>query len=235
MVYDTRGLIAIHHVSKKYRRGSETITALKDVSLTVNKGELLAIVGPSGSGKTTLAQVIGGLTRPSTGTVEIRGEKLAGRSDRALSRYRNQEVGFVFQNFSLVPHYTVLENVVIPLVIANIPPNQRRETAARILELVGLGAKMHRRADTLSGGERQRVSIARALANQPSIIIADEPTGSLDSARGNEIMTVLEKLAHDHDTTVLMVTHDEVLARRADRVIHIYDGEIAKEQIHARA
>lgn len=224
-------LIQIDGISKKYHRGHETITAVHDVSLSISKGELLAIVGPSGSGKTTLTHIIGGLTRPSVGTIEVRGRSLRGRSDKALSEYRNAEVGFIFQNFSLLPYYSALENVMIPLIVAkNISPKKRRERATQYLRLVGLEKRMNQRADELSGGERQRVSIARALVNNPSIIIADEPTGSLDSVRGNEIMTILQNLSHKKGITVLMVTHDEVLAARADRIIHIHDGKITKEQ-----
>jgi len=229
MVLKNDVLIRVENVSRKFQRGHETIVALEKVSLTVYKGELLAIVGPSGSGKTTLTHIIGGLSTPDTGTVTVDGGVLKKRSDKALSFYRNAEVGFIFQNFGLVPSYTVLENVMIPLVVANIPAKERRSKAKKYLALVGLEKRMNQRADELSGGERQRVSIARALVNEPKIIIADEPTGSLDSARGEEIMKLLENLSHQQGISVLMVTHDMSLAARADRIIHIRDGHIEKE------
>jgi putative ABC transport system ATP-binding protein len=234
MATQTTNLIDVSHVSKRYKRGHETITALHDVSLVIQRGELLAIVGPSGSGKTTLSYVIGGLIRPNDGAVKVRGRPLSKRSDRSLSMYRNTEVGFIFQNFSLLPYYSALENVMIPLIVAKVPSSERQERARLYLRMVGLEKRMHQRADQLSGGERQRVSIARALVNSPSIIIADEPTGSLDSARGNEIMTILENLSHNKGITVLMVTHDAALAARADRIVHIRDGKILQEAIHAR-
>lgn len=230
MVVNNEPLIRVENVAKKFHRGHETIVALDDVSLDVFKGELVAIVGPSGSGKTTLTHIIGGLSSPDGGSVSIAGETLKKQSDKALSRYRNRDVGFIFQSFSLISSYSALENVMIPLVVANIPSKKRREVSEKYLKLVGLEKRMHQRANELSGGERQRVAIARALVNQPKIIIADEPTGSLDSVRGNEIMTILETLSHKHGISVVMVTHDLALARRADRQIHIRDGRIEKEQ-----
>ncbi|HSW92092.1 MAG TPA: ABC transporter ATP-binding protein [Candidatus Saccharimonadales bacterium] len=226
-------LIRVSNVSKKYRRGHENVTALHDISLDIHKGELLAIVGPSGSGKTTLTHIIGGLTTSDTGSVEVDGQALKKGRDKMLSAYRNNEVGFVLQNFSLIPYYTALENVTIPLVIAKMAPRKRRALAKQYLKLVGLEKRIQQRANELSGGERQRVAIARALVNHPQIIIADEPTGSLDSARGNEIMTILETLSHKRGITVLMVTHDEALAARADRSIHIRDGRVVKETKYA--
>lgn len=226
-------LIQVEAVSKTYKRGHETITALHSATLAINRGELLAIVGPSGAGKTTLTHIIGGLITPDTGNVTIDGKPLSTQSDKALSAYRNRTVGFIFQNFSLLPHYTALENVAMPLAVAGVPFRERASIAKRYLTLVGLEKQANQRANELSGGERQRVSIARALVNEPSIIIADEPTGSLDSRRGQEIMTILETLSHQRNLAVLMVTHDPSLAARADRIIHISDGEIKREQRHA--
>lgn len=219
-------LIRLEGVSKTYRRGSEEIAALRDASLDVRRGELLAVVGPSGAGKTTLTQIIGGLVTPDAGTVTVDGKRLSRRSDRALSRYRGSTVGFIFQNFSLLPYYTALENVCVPLVIAGVPGRRRRQLARRYLEMVGLEKRMGQRADKLSGGERQRVSIARALVHKPKIIIADEPTGSLDTARGLEIMQILTQLSHEQHITVVVVTHDPTLAARADRVVRIRDGRL---------
>jgi len=223
-------LLSVTDVSKKYRQGHADIMALHKVSLSLNQGELLAIVGPSGSGKTTLTHIIGGLITPDAGTVSVGGALLKKRSDKQMSRYRNEKIGFVFQNYSLIPYYSAIENVVMPLVVAGMPPRERHEHAKKLLRAVGLEKRMNNRADTLSGGERQRVSIARALSHNPDIIIADEPTGSLDSVRGNEIMTILERLCHVQGIAVLMVTHDEALARRADRTVHIRDGRIEKEE-----
>ena len=222
-------LVQVQNVSKRYTQGREVITALGDVSLDIKKGELLAIVGPSGSGKTTLSHIIGGLITPDSGSVIVAGKKLNTRSDKAISHYRNSQVGFIFQSFSLIPSYTAVENVMIPLIVANVAPKKRRQLAERYLKLVGLEARINQRADKLSGGERQRVSIARALVNKPQIIIADEPTGNLDSVRGNEIMKILEALSHQHGIAILMVTHDLTLAKRADRIIQIRDGMIEKE------
>lgn len=230
MVVKNEPLIRVDTVAKKFRQGHETVAALNGVSLEVFKGELLAIVGPSGSGKTTLTHIIGGLSSPDSGTVTVSGRELKKQSDKILSHYRNSDVGFIFQSFSLISSYSALENVMIPLIIAKIPAKERRTRAEKYLKLVGLERRMHQKAGELSGGERQRVAIARALVNQPKIIIADEPTGSLDSVRGNEIMTMLETLSHKHGISVIMVTHDLTLAARADRQIHLRDGHIEKER-----
>jgi len=221
--------IELHNVAKQYRRGREIVAALSNIDLGIKRGELVAIVGPSGAGKTTLSHIIGGLTTPDAGYVAVNGKQLSRRSDRSLSRYRNTTVGFIFQSFSLISGYSALENVMIPLVIAGMGLSKRRKLATHYLEIVGLGKQIKQPVEQLSGGQRQRVSIARALAHQPQIIIADEPTGSLDSNRGLEIMQILETLSRKEDITVIMVTHDEQLAQRADRIIHIVDGTIAKE------
>ncbi len=226
----TNPLIEVRNISKTYKRGHEVITALSDVSLSIYKGELLAIIGPSGSGKSTLTHIIGGLTTPSKGNVLVDSHMLNKRSDKQLSRYRNHDVGFIFQNFGLIPYYSAMENVTMPLLLARVPRKERRDRALKLLQLVGLGKRAFQHVDRLSGGERQRVAIARALVHKPRIIIADEPTGSLDSVRGNEIMNLLETLSRKHGITVLMVTHDEQLVKRADRIIHIHDGRIVKER-----
>lgn len=218
--------IDIRGVSKFYHRGDEMVAALKDISCTINRGELAAIVGPSGSGKTTLMHVIGGLLTPDQGEVRIDDIPLKKQSDKAMSHYRNSSVGFVFQNFSLIPHYSAVENVTLPMMVANMNASQRRTRAESLLKTVGLGKRLHHRSDKLSGGERQRVSIARALAMKPRIIIADEPTGSLDSARGNEIMETLEMLNQKYGITVILVTHDPLLAKRAKKQFHIQDGKL---------
>lgn len=229
MVLTNTNLIEVDGVSKTYSFGNGKTVAISDIHLQFGKGELVAIVGPSGAGKTTLAHIIGGLITPDKGEVRVGGQRLSRRSDRSLSKYRNSTVGFIFQNFNLLPQYTALENVTVPLIISGVGRRKRNKIARRYLKIVGLEEQMRHKATELSGGERQRVSIARALVNKPQIIIADEPTGSLDSARGLEIMTILLRLAHGHGMTVLMVTHDESLAEKADRVIHIRDGQVQME------
>jgi len=227
-------LINLHDVTKTYATGRTTVNALANISLSIYAGEMLAIVGPSGSGKTTLSHVIGGLIRPTSGTVQFQSEKLPYKNDAHMSRYRNQTIGFIFQNYSLIPHYSALENVMIPLVVADMPPRKRREIASHYLRLVGLEKQQHQRSDQLSGGQRQRVGIARALVMQPQVIIADEPTGNLDSRNGEEIMHILEQLVRSKNITVVMVTHNDALAARAHRIVRIADGTL-QEVTHARA
>jgi len=226
-------LIQLQAISKSFGYKHDKTKVLSDVSLSIYKGEFLAITGPSGSGKTTLTHIIGGLITPDEGTVSMGGRELKKRSDKAVSRYRNEKVGFVFQNFSLIPHYTALENVTLPLVVSGISVRKRQQRAIVLLKTMGLERRMYARASVLSGGERQRVSIARALIMQPDIIIADEPTGSLDSRRGSEVMAILRDLNTEQAVTVLMVTHDPALAKQADRTLHILDGKIEKEVTNA--
>lgn len=220
-------LVELRNVRKSFGRA----VVLNDVSLLVRKQEFLAIVGPSGSGKTTLAHVVGSLLAPDDGKVMYAGENIL-RGDKRLSLYRNKNIGFVFQNFSLIPHYTAAENIALPLVVAGVPARTRQKRAANLLKTMGLLEKKNVKAETLSGGERQRVAIARALVMNPAIIIADEPTGSLDSRRGGEIIAILQKLK-TQGVAIVMVTHDQIIAQHADRVLHILDGAIDKEEIHA--
>jgi putative ABC transport system ATP-binding protein len=220
--------VVLRGISKSYRVGHEKRVALDDVSLRIGKGELVAIVGPSGAGKTTLANIIGGLLRPDNGQVIVQSKQLDRLSDRLLSRYRNRQVGFVFQNFSLLPNFTAIDNVCTPLVIAGVPHRKRVKLAKQYLSLVGLEQQANQRANQLSGGERQRVAIARALIMCPKLIIADEPTGSLDSTRGQSIMDLLTELAHKQGLTVCIVTHDERLASRTDRILHLEDGHLTE-------
>lgn len=227
---DTAPLIELYKITKTYRLGRHSIDVLREVSLSVRAGELLAVVGPSGSGKTTLTHVMGGLTQPSKGEVFFDGNKLAYKSDKKMSEYRNKKIGFVFQNYSLLPHYTALENVTMPLVVAHVSSRKRKEIAKYYLSLVGLEAYINQRSNQLSGGQRQRVGIARALTMQPDILIADEPTGNLDTRSGEEIMKILETLCHKKNIAVVMVTHNDELAKRADRVIHIVDGRIMEDR-----
>lgn len=213
-------------ISKTYYSGAGRVPVLKSVSAVFYRRELVAIMGPSGSGKTTLAHVLGGLLKPDTGEVRLESGVLK-RNDKALSRYRNEQVGFVFQDFNLLGRLSVLDNVALPLMIAKMPPARRRARALECLEAVGLAHKASAQTNELSGGERQRVAIARALSNEPRIIIADEPTGSLDSKNGDAIVEALHTLVQKHGMTVIMITHDERVARRADRILHIMDGTIS--------
>jgi putative ABC transport system ATP-binding protein len=215
-------------VSKDYPMNGETVHALRGVSLTVDPGEFVAVVGPSGSGKSTLLQVIGGIDTPSAGSVEIQGTSLSSLSDRELTRLRLTRLGFIFQRFHLLPVLTARENVELPMAEAGMPRKQRQARAAELLDYVGLAHRIHHRATQLSGGEMQRVAIARAVANRPVLLLADEPTGELDAATGQEILALFSRL-HRDGTTLVVVTHDEHLAGQAGRTIHMLDGRISSE------
>ena len=223
-----QALIELRDISKTYKVGDEVLQALKDVNFDVNAGDFIAIIGPSGSGKSTLANIVGGLDRPGTGTVTIDGTDLSKVNDKKLSEYRNKYIGFVFQSFNLQPSYTALENVTLPLVFARMGSRARTERAAECLKQVGLAERMKHLPTQLSGGQRQRVSIARALANNPKIIIADEPTGNLDSQKGEEIMEVLKGL-NKQGITLIIITHDLSIAKQASRVISIHDGVLHEQ------
>jgi putative ABC transport system ATP-binding protein len=214
-----------HELRKDYPMNGETVHALRGVSLRVDPGEYMAIVGPSGSGKSTLLQLLGGIDIPSSGTVEILGTRLDRLSDRELTRLRLTRLGFIFQRFHLLPVLTARENVELPMSEAGVRGPERRERARRLLEYVGLGHRAEHRATQLSGGEMQRVAIARALANRPAVVLADEPTGELDAATGQEILALFRRLNAD-GTTLVVVTHDDRLAAEAGRVIHMLDGVV---------
>ncbi len=216
---------ALHQVAKTYRQGRRRSTVLRDVTLTVGEGEFLAIQGPSGSGKSTLVRILGLLDPPSEGHVELFGEYLP-RSDRALSRLRNELLGFVFQDYRLVPHYSALQNVAVPLKVFGANRRTQRRRSAELLDLVGLGDALRQKASQLSGGQQQRVGIARALALQPRILIADEPTGNLDSVTGAKILDILANVHDELGTSVVMVTHSQDVASMADRVVTIRDGRV---------
>lgn len=219
-------LLELTDITKKFPLGRQQASILDSVSLSVKAGELVAIVGPSGSGKTTLAHIMGGLMKPTSGHVSFEGQLLRYSSDKKISQYRNTSVGFVFQNYNLIPYYSALENVMMPLVVAKLTSSERKAQAKHYLSLVGLEKYVHQSADTLSGGQRQRVGIARALVTNPKLIIADEPTGNLDTKNGLAIMHILKQLCYKKNITVLMVTHNDDLAHQADRIIHIKDGHI---------
>jgi putative ABC transport system ATP-binding protein len=219
-------MIELRNVTRIYKMGSEEIHALDSVDLTIPDGEFVAVVGPSGSGKSTLLHVVGGLDTPTRGTVEVDGQALGQTGNRALAAFRNRRVGFVFQTFNLQPTYTALENVALPLVFARVAPRQRRARAEKALGAVGLSDRLRHKPAELSGGERQRVAIARALVTEPAYILADEPTGNLDSTTSLEIVSLLARLHQERGLTVVLVTHDPEMAALAGRQIALRDGRI---------
>ena len=221
-------LISLKRIYKIYNVGGEEVRALDGIDLDINENEYLAIMGPSGSGKSTLMNMVGCLDTPSSGIYEFEGEMVQVMDDSQLASIRNRKIGFVFQTFNLLPKATAQHNVEIPLVYANIRKRQRVEMASKALESVGLSDRSHHRPNELSGGQRQRVAIARALVNNPSIILADEPTGNLDSKSGHEIMNILDDL-HQKGNTIILVTHEDDIAQHAHRVIRLLDGEITED------
>ena len=221
-------VIEIVDVTKVYEMGSETIHALRGVSLSIRRNEYLAIMGPSGSGKSTMMNMLGCLDTPTAGKYEFNGKNVATMDDDELAEIRNKEIGFVFQTFNLLPRSDSLHNVELPLIYAGVPAEERRERARQSLENVGLGQRLHHRPNELSGGQRQRVAIARALVNRPSIILADEPTGNLDSRTGEEIMALLEQLYHQGNT-IIVVTHEPDIAGHARRVVRLRDGLVESD------
>jgi len=220
-------VIELKNLTKTYKLGDEVLNALDGIDCSIQAGEFVAITGPSGSGKSTLANIIGGLDHPTSGTVIIDGSDLSHVRDKALSDYRNHHIGFVFQSFNLQGTQTALENVMLPLVFSRMKSKDRKARAKECLEAVGLGDRLKHKPSQLSGGQRQRVAIARALAVKPSIILADEPTGNLDSARGDEIMKLLKDL-NKQGITLIIITHDNSIAREADRIINIKDGKVSR-------
>ncbi len=221
-------VIDIAGVTKLYKMGEEIIHALRGVSVEIRRNECLAIMGPSGSGKSTLMNMLGCLDTPTAGRYEFTGKNVAHMEDDELADIRNREIGFVFQTFNLLPRSTALANVELPLIYAGLPPSVRRERATQALQSVGLGERMLHKPNELSGGQRQRVAIARALVNNPSIILADEPTGNLDSKTGVEIMALFEQL-YELGNTIIVVTHEEDIARHARRIVRLRDGLIESD------
>ncbi|HJR51480.1 MAG TPA: ABC transporter ATP-binding protein [Gemmatimonadales bacterium] len=227
-------VIRILDLTREYRMGSERILALRGVTLEIRRNEYVAIMGPSGSGKSTMMNLLGCLDTPTAGEYRLNGEEVSRLTDDSLARVRNREIGFVFQTFNLLPRATALHNVELPLVYAGVRARERRERAATALERVGLADRMHHRPNELSGGQRQRVAIARALVNQPSILLADEPTGNLDSVTSEEIMEVFAAL-HGAGQTVIMVTHEPDIAARAQRVVVLRDGRVESDRVNREA
>ncbi|HLP21467.1 MAG TPA: ABC transporter ATP-binding protein [Chitinophagales bacterium] len=218
-------IIEIKNIKKEYVMGLQTIAALKDVSLSINKGEYVALMGPSGSGKSTLMNILGCLDSPSSGSYILNSIEVASMTDDELARVRNQEIGFIFQTFNLLPRLTALENVALPMVYAGMSKADRTKRAEEVMRMVGLQDRMTHKPNELSGGQRQRVAIARALVNNPSIILADEPTGNLDTKTSYEIMAIMEDISKQGNT-VIIVTHEEDIAKHARRILRLRDGLI---------
>ena len=222
-------LITLSHINKVFTTGEVAIHALQDLNLEIEQGEFVAIIGQSGSGKTTLLDIFGCLSHPTSGDYWLNGEHINRLHDSELTRIRNQQIGFIFQTFHLLPRKTALENVQLPLMYAGATRTQQLERAREILTAVGLQDRMNHLSNQLSGGQQQRVAIARALANKPALLLADEPTGNLDSQSGNEILSIFEEL-HRQGQTIVMITHDPLIAQRADRRITLLDGHIVADE-----
>ncbi|MDW8110118.1 MAG: ABC transporter ATP-binding protein [Candidatus Bipolaricaulota bacterium] len=223
-------IVSAQHVTKIYPMGAVHVTALDDVSFSISEGEFVAIMGPSGSGKSTLMNLIGCLDKPTTGMISINGTDISRLNDRQLARLRGSQIGFVFQTFNLIPRINALANVMLPMTFTNrLSGRERQQRAEQLLQSVGLGARMHHLPNELSGGERQRVAIARALANDPKIILADEPTGNLDTKTGKAILDLFVEL-HRNGRTIVVVTHDANVASHARRIIKLLDGKIVGDE-----
>ena len=223
-------IINIEHIAKIYQVGSEEVRALRDVSLRIDKNEYVAIMGPSGSGKSTLMNILGCLDTPSKGLYDFNGVNVSEMNDNELAQIRNREIGFVFQTFNLLPRSDALHNVELPLIYAGLPGYERKEKAKQALENVGLSDRIHHKPNELSGGQRQRVAVARALVTNPSIILADEPTGNLDSKTGNDIMVLFNEI-HEKGNTIIVVTHEDEIARHAKRIIRLKDGLVEYDKL----
>lgn len=227
----SRGLaIRTANLTKVYETGAERVYALSGVDLSIHRGEYVAIMGPSGSGKSTLMNLIGCLDTPTWGQYWLAGRLVSDLDEDQLARIRNREIGFIFQTFNLLPRATALHNVELPMIYNGVPGEERVEKAKRALEAVGLGNRMMHKPSELSGGQRQRVAIARALVNSPSILLADEPTGNLDTRTGEEIMSLFAHL-HQQKNTIILVTHEREIAEHADRIIHLRDGKIERDEV----
>ncbi len=225
-------MIELSNITKSYRMGDIDLNVLNGVSLSVQKGELIAIMGPSGSGKSTLMNIIGCLDRPTNGVYRFENREISSLTDDELASVRNGKLGFVFQTFNLLPRFSALKNVEVPLIYSGVPARQRRERAIPLLRKVGLGERMEHKPTELSGGQQQRVAIARALVNNPPVLLADEPTGNLDSRSGEDILNILTGL-NDQGVTMIIVTHDQTVAARCKRIIALKDGQIVKDETKA--
>ena len=225
-----KNIITITQITKHYQVGTQVVRALRGVDLEIKRGEYVAIMGPSGSGKSTLMNILGALDTPTGGDYFLNGTNVSHLTDEELAKVRNREIGFVFQTFNLLPRSTALENVVLPLIYAGVPKQERRKTALKVLESVGLDDRVTHKPNELSGGQRQRVAVARALVNKPSIILADEPTGNLDSKTSVDIMRLIKDI-HDLGNTIIVVTHEEDIAKMAQRIIRLRDGVVESDKL----
>ncbi len=224
-------LLHLENIAKKYVIGTETIHALRSITLSINKGEYVALMGPSGSGKSTLMNILGCLDTPSSGSYSLNGKEVSKMQDNELADIRNKEIGFVFQTFNLIPRSSALDNVALPLVYAGFKKHERIERATTVLTGVGLGDRITHKPNELSGGQRQRVAVARALVNNPSIILADEPTGNLDSKTSEEIMALFNDI-HQKGNTIIVVTHEEDIAQHAHRIVRLKDGSVESDLVN---
>ena len=223
----TAPLVAeLDHIRKVYGSGDTAVTALDDLCLNVNRGEYLAVMGTSGSGKSTAMNILGCLDRPSSGSYRLNGTPVERLSDDQLADLRNRELGFVFQQFHLLQELTALDNVMLPMVYAGVPAEQRRELGIAALQRVGLGERLHNKPNQLSGGQQQRVAVARAIINNPNLLLADEPTGALDSRTTKEVLDLFDELHREQGMTILLVTHEHDVAARAERIVHFHDGRL---------
>ncbi len=223
-------IIELKNIARHFKMGNEVVKALRGIDLEINKGEYVALMGPSGSGKSTLMNILGALDTPTSGKYKLNGKEVEKLSDKELAEIRNKEIGFVFQTFNLLPRTTALDNVALPLIYAGFSKSKRYERAKEVLKQVGLEDRMTHKPNELSGGQRQRVAVARALVNNPSIILADEPTGNLDSKTSEEIMELFNQL-HKEGNTIILVTHEEDIAEHANRIIRLKDGRIISDEV----
>ncbi|MDD3334381.1 MAG: ABC transporter ATP-binding protein [Eubacteriales bacterium] len=228
-IEDRGDFFIMHNIVKEYQMGEEVATILKGVNLTINEGEYVSVLGPSGSGKSTLMNIIGCLDQPTSGEYILRNQWVDELDEKELSHIRSKEIGFIFQNSQMLPLLDAQKNVELPLIYAGVRPKERRERAAEMLEHVGLGDRRHHRPNQLSGGQQQRVAIARALVTNPTLLLADEPTGALDQKMGRQIMELFQELS-DGGHTIVMITHDLNIAKHAKRVVHIIDGELTEHE-----